>query len=166
MRPFVDFQHVFAGRQVTLDIGQRLLAFHNPFHDGRVHLHGEDGRYITTLWPTVKAEPFSPEKTLIQLHTRSAVKAGHEAHLRARMADIGTQRQEKREINRELLQLTREDRVRAKQRKTASAPAPAAAVYGDHAEAQDWDAYQPELCDAPSDLYGDLPDETPIDPSL
>jgi hypothetical protein len=155
-----------AGRQVTLDIGQRLLAFHNPFHDGRVHLHGEDGRYITTLWPTVKAEPFSPEKTLIQLHTRSAVKAGHEAHLRARMADIGTDRQAKREINRELIAITREDRVRQHRAKQAKAPAPAAAVYQDHGDATDWDNYQPELCDAPADLYGDLPDETPIDPSL
>jgi hypothetical protein len=82
------------------------------------------------------------------------------------MADVGTTRQQQREINRELLQLTREDRHRATKRKQAAAPAPAAAVYGDHAEAQDWDAYQPEPCDAPADLYGDLPDETPIDPSL
>jgi hypothetical protein len=154
------------GAQVTLDIGKELLVYHNPFHDGRAQVHDINGAYITTLYPTVRAEPFSPEKTLIQLQTRSAVQSGHEAHLRARMADIGTDRQEKRQINRDLLQLTREDRHRAGQRKTAAAPAPAAAVYQPHGEATDWDNYQPELCDAPADFYGDLPDETPLDPSL
>jgi hypothetical protein len=82
------------------------------------------------------------------------------------MADIGTDRQEKREINRELIAITREDRIRQHRAKQAKAPAPAAAVYQDHGDATDWDNYQPELCDAPADLYGDLPDETPIDPSL
>lgn len=154
------------GAQVTLDIGKELLVFHNPFHDGRAQVHDINGAYITTLYPTVRAEPFSPEKTLIQLQTRSAVKAGHEAHLRARMADIGSTRQQQREINRELLSITREDRQRATRREQAAAPAPAAAFYQDHGTAADWDSYQPELCDAPADLYGDLPDETPIDPSL
>ena len=154
------------GAQVTLDIGKELLVYHNPFHDGRAQVHDINGAYITTLYPTVRAEPFSPEKTLIQLHTRSAVQAGHEAHFRARMADVGATRQQQREINRDLLQLTREDRARATQRKTAAAPAPAAAVYQPHGEATDWDNYQPELCDAPADLYGDLADEIPLDDSL
>lgn len=154
------------GAQVTLDIGKDLLVYHNPFHDGRAQVHDTNGAYVTTLYPTVRAEPFSPEKTLIQLQTRSAVQAGHEAHLRARMADVGATRQQQREINRDLLQLTREDRARATRRKQAAAPAPGAAIYQEHGQAADWDNYDPEPCDAPADIYAGLADETPLDDSL
>ncbi len=107
------------GAKVTLDIGKELLVFHNPFFDGRAQIYDTNGAYITTLFPTVRAEPFSPEKTLIQLQGRAGIKAGHEAHLRARMADIGKERTEKRQINRDLLKLTREDRRRDTQKREA-----------------------------------------------
>lgn len=146
------------GGQVTLDIGKDLLVYHNPFHDGRAQVHDINGAYITTLYPTVRAEPFSPEKTLIQLQTRSAVQSGHEAHLRARMADIGTDRQAKREINRELLQLTREDRHRAKQKKSAAEAAYDAALR-QSAEPVDWDTVpDPVPADAAFDPFSSLPD--------
>lgn len=103
--------------RVTLDHGKKLRIFHNPFFDGRAQIHDENGAYITTLYPTVRAEPFSPEKTLLQLQSRSAIQSGHQAHLRARMEDIGTTRQEKRQINRDLLALTREDRRRIQKKK-------------------------------------------------
>jgi hypothetical protein len=107
------------GAQVTLDIGKELRVFHNPFFDGRAQVHDTNGAYITTLYPTVRAEPFSPEKTLVQLQVRAAVKSGHEVHLRARMEDIGKDRVEKRQINRDLLKLTREDRRRDTQKREA-----------------------------------------------
>jgi hypothetical protein len=146
------------GAQVTLDIGKDLLVYHNPFHDGRAQVHDVNGAYITTLFPTVRAEPFSPEKTLIQLQTRSAVQSGHEAHLRARMADIGTDRQEKRQINRELLYLTREDRHRAKQKKSVVEAAYDAALR-QSAEPVDWDTVpDPAPADAVFDPFSSLPD--------
>lgn len=107
------------GAQVTLDIGKELRVFHNPFFDGRAQVHDANGAYITTLYPTVRAEPFSPEKTLVQLQVRAAVKSGHDVHLRARMEDIGKDRTQKRQINRDLLKLTREDRRRDTQQREA-----------------------------------------------
>jgi hypothetical protein len=143
------------GAQVTLDIGKRLLGFHNPFHDGRVHLHDENGAYVTTLWPQVKAEPFSPEKTLAQLQTRGAIKAGHEAHLRARLADIGKTRVQQREINRELLALTREERKRGHQRQSDAEAAYDAAL---NASAADYVAPAKPAAAGPVDPYASLPD--------
>lgn len=142
------------GAQVTLDIGKELLVYHNPFFDGRAQVHDINGAYITTLYPTVKAEPFSPEKTLAQLETRAAIKSGHAAHLRARMADVGTKREEQREINRELLALTREERRRGKQREaTAESAADAALVKAATAPAPV--AIRP---DGSVDAFADLPD--------
>jgi hypothetical protein len=143
------------GAQVTLDIGKQLLVFHNPFHDGRAHLHDLNGAYITTLHPSVKAEPFSPEKTLVQLQTRGAIKSGHEAHLRARMANIGNTREDKRQINRDLLALTREERKRQHGRKSD-----AEAAYDDalHASADDYVAPAPAATSGPVDPYASLPD--------
>jgi hypothetical protein len=142
------------GAQVTLDIGKELLVYHNPFFDGRAQVHDINGAYITTLYPTVKAEPFSPEKTLAQLETRAAIKSGHAAHLRARMADIGTTRVEQRKINRELLALTREERKRASQRQTDTEAAYDAALA---ASAADYIAPAPSTT-GPVDPYAGLAD--------
>jgi len=98
--------------QVTLDAGKKILVYHNPFSDGRAQVHELNGSYITTLFPTVRAEPFRQDKTLIQLAARAKVKSGHEAHLKARLADIAGQRVANREHNKVILDLTREDRRR------------------------------------------------------
>ncbi len=101
------------GAQVTLDGGKDLLVFHNPFFDGRAHVHSLDGSYITTLYPTVRATPFDAAAKLEQLKIRSKVSSQHEAHLRARMADIGAQRTADTAHNKSIILLTREDRRRA-----------------------------------------------------
>jgi hypothetical protein len=140
------------GRQVTLDIGKPLQVYANPFFDGRAQIYDADGSYITTLYPVVKAEPFSPEKALQQLKVRSAVKSGHEAHLRARMEDIGKTRQQARQINRELLDLTRESRRRTKR---ANAEAEASA----YREITD-PVPPPSKGNVPLDPYASLRSET------
>lgn len=146
------------GRQVTLDIGQPLQIFANPFFDGRAQVHAADGSYITTLYPTVKAEPFNPEKALEQLKVRASVKSGHEAHLRARMADIGESRQKAREINRDLLHLTREARRRDKRNKAEAE----SRAHRDVA-ATNWNA-APDPREQPVavDPFADLPSEADL----
>ena len=100
------------GAQVTLDSGKELLVYHNPYFDGRAQLHDMNGSYITTLFPTVRAEPFRQDKTLIQLKQRAAVASGHTVHVKARLADIAAGRVANREHNRVILDLTKEDRKR------------------------------------------------------
>lgn len=112
--------------RITLDGGTRLRVYHNPFGSGRAILYTLDGSFVTQLFPTARATPFDPAAKLEQLKVRSTIKSGHEAHLRARMDDIATARQEDKEFNRELvkpaLDLTRDDRRRTK---TAAAAAEA-----------------------------------------
>ena len=101
------------GSQITLDAGKEMMVYHNPFFDGRAQCYSLDGSYITTLFPTVRAETWNAERKLEQLKMRSQVQSGHEAHIRARMADIGSQRQANSDHNQSLIALTREDRRRA-----------------------------------------------------
>lgn len=125
------------GMQVTLDAGKRVLIYHNPFSDGRAHVHDMNGSYITTLHPTVRAEPFRQDKTLIQLAARAKVKSGHEAHLKARMADIAANRVANREHNKVILDLTKEDRRRTANALQAERTADAQRVYATHGAAAD-----------------------------
>ena len=101
------------GAQITLDARKELFIFHDPFGDGIAHLHDLNGAYITTLHPTVRAEPFRQDKILVQLAQRSAIKSGHEAELKARLANIAAGRVHNRTVNKVCLDLTREDRKRS-----------------------------------------------------
>lgn len=123
--------------QVTLDSGKQILVYHNPFSGGRAQLHDLNGAYITTLFPTVRAEPFRQDKTLIQLKTRAAVKAGHEAHLKARLADVAANRVESREHNKIILDLTREDRRRTANATQADCTAHTDRAFATHGQAAD-----------------------------
>lgn len=123
--------------QVTLDAGKKVLVYHNPFSDGRAHVHDMNGSYITTLHPTVRAEPFRQDKTLIQLAARAKVKSGHEAHLKARMADIAAGRVADREHNKVILDLTKEDRRRTANAVQAARMDDAQRIYATHGAAAD-----------------------------
>lgn len=123
--------------QVTLDAGKQLLVYHNPFSGGRAQVHDLNGSYITTLFPTVRAEPFRQDKTLIQLRTRAAVKSGHEAHLKARLADIAAGRVADREHNKVILNLTKEDRTRSANASQDARNADAARAFATHGQAAD-----------------------------
>lgn len=108
-------------RMVTLDGGTKLLVYHNPFFDGRAQIHSMDGSYITTLYPTHRAEIFNAAKTLDQLKVRSRMSSAQEAHFRARMDGIATQRTADQSHNKQVhrlakdvIDLTREDRRRTK----------------------------------------------------
>jgi hypothetical protein len=121
-----------SGRRVTLDHGQKLLVYHNPFSAGRAIIYSLNGHFITQLFPTVRAAPFDAAAKLDQLKRRSAVKSGHEAGIRARMEGIAAARTEDRKFNRELMlpaiPLTRDDRRRANTaRETAAAETSASA---------------------------------------
>ena len=115
-------------RTITLEGGTRLRVYHNPFTDGRAQLHTLDGGYVTTLWPTARAQVFDAAAKLAQLKVRSSIKSGHEAHLRARMEAIADDRTEAKAANaamiRPAIDLTRDDRRRTK---TAASQAEAAA---------------------------------------
>lgn len=119
------------GRRVTLDHGQKLLVYHNPFSAGRAVLYSLNGKFIQQLFPTVRAAPFDAAAKLEQLKLRSAVKSGHEAGIRARMEGIASARQADRKFNRDLMlpALTRDDRRRANTaRETAAANTSASAT--------------------------------------
>lgn len=98
---------------VTLDGGKQVMVYHNQFTDGRAHIHSLDGSYITTLHPVVRAETFNKVRTLEQLKMRSRITSAEEAHVRARMEGIGETRTANRDHNRQLLDMTREDRKRS-----------------------------------------------------
>ena len=51
------------------------MAFHNPFGDGRAHLHTTEGAYLGTVHPVAKAKPFDQDSYLLQLGVRSAIKS-------------------------------------------------------------------------------------------
>ena len=123
--------------QVTLDAGKEILVYHNPFSGGRAQLHDMNGSYITTLFPTVRAEPFRQDKTLVQLATRAAVKSGHDAHLKARLADVAAGRVADREHNKVILDLTKEDRLRSANAVQAARDAAAARTFSTHGQAAD-----------------------------
>lgn len=125
------------GAQVTLDAGKKVLVYHNPFSDGRAHVHDMNGAYITTLFPTVRAEPFRQDKTLIQLAARAKVKAGHEAHLKARLADIADGRVQDRKHNQVILDLTREARRRSANAVQENAAAAEQRAFASHGAAAD-----------------------------
>lgn len=108
------------GSMVTLDGGFQALVYHNSFSDGRAQIHSMDGSYITTLYPTVRAETFNKTNTLAQLQQRSKMSSAQDAHLRARMDGIATDRQTAQVHNRSLLDLTREDRRRTKDSRAAA----------------------------------------------
>jgi hypothetical protein len=142
--------------QVTLDAGKKVLVYHNPFSDGRAHVHDMNGSYITTLHPTVRAEPFRQDKTLIQLAARAKVKSGHEAHLKARLADIAAGRVADREHNKVILDLTKEDRRRSANAVQAARTADAQRTYATHGQVAD-DALShiappPDTTTTPDDL--------------
>jgi hypothetical protein len=104
------------GRRITLDHGQKLMVYHNPFSAGRAVLYTMNGQFVTELFPTVRATPFDAASKLEQLRIRSAVKSGHEVHIRARMESIVTGRAAAKQHNREIMApaiaLTRDDRRR------------------------------------------------------
>lgn len=76
----------------TIDAGKKLLVFHNPFGDGRAHLHNIEGAYLGTVHPVTRAKPFDQEAYLSQLGVRSAIKSGHDAEIRARLQDVARER--------------------------------------------------------------------------
>lgn len=129
---------------ITLDGGTNLLVYHNPFFDGRAQIHSMDGSYITTLYPTVRAEIFNAGRTLEQLKVRSKMSSAQEAHLRARMDGIANQRtadhahnKQVHGIAKETLDLTREDRRRTKNRVEAVATAATEKQVATHGRAAD-----------------------------
>lgn len=131
-------------RMITLDGGTELLVYHNPFFDGRAQVHSLDGGYITTLYPTVRAEIFNAERTLEQLKVRSKMSSAQEAHLRARMDGIATERtadaarnKEVHAIAREAKDLTREDRRRSANAAQAARSADADRAFTTHGQAAD-----------------------------
>ncbi len=107
-------------RMITLDGGTNLLVYHNPFFDGRAQIHSLDGSYITTLYPTVRAEIFNSERTLQQLQVRAKMSSAQEAHIRARMAGIATSRTADQAHNKQVHALAR-DLTREDRRRTANA---------------------------------------------
>lgn len=132
------------GRMITLDGGQQILVYHNPFFDGRAQVHSLDGSYITTLFPTIRAETFNKERTLEQLKIRSKMSSAQEAHLRARMDGIATQRtadaahnKQVHALARDTKDLTREDRRRTANASQATCEAAAERVYATHGQAAD-----------------------------
>lgn len=110
-------------RMITLDGGTNLLVYHNPFFDGRAQIHSLDGSYITTLYPTVRAEIFNSGRTLEQLKVRSKMSSAQEAHFKARMSDIAAHRTRAAADNKELHSLTKDrlDLTRESRRRTARA---------------------------------------------
>jgi hypothetical protein len=87
----------------TIDGGKKLMVFHNPFGDGRAHLHNMEGAYLGTIHPVAKAKPFDQESYLLQLGVRSAIKSGHESELRARLSDIARDRKSREAENARIL---------------------------------------------------------------
>ena len=131
-------------RMITLDGGTNLRVYHNPFFDGRAQVHSLDGSYITTLYPTVRAEIFNAERTLDQLKVRSKMSAAQEAHFRARMDGIAANRTAAAANNKELhalakdrLDLTREARRRSANIVQESRTAAAERAYATHGQAAD-----------------------------
>lgn len=129
------------GATITLDGGLEVLVYHNPFHDGRAQIHSLDGSYITTLFPTVRAETFNKANTLAQLQQRAKMSSAQEAHLRARMDGIASQRTADKEHNKTVhalaLDLTREDRRRTKNGLQAASTANAERAVATHGQAAD-----------------------------
>lgn len=125
------------GAMITLDGGLKVLVYHNSFTDGRAQIHSMDGSYITTLYPTVRAETFNRENTLLQLQQRSKMSSAQEAHLRARMDGIAMQRTADKAHNKSLLDLTREDRQRTKNAVHAVTTAAAEKQLSTHGQAAD-----------------------------
>ncbi len=147
-------------RMVTLDGGTKLLVYHNPFFDGRAQVHSLDGSYITTLWPTVRAEIFNAERTLEQLKQRAKMSSAQEAHFRARMDGIAANRTAAAAHNREVhalakerLNLTREDRRRSANAVQAERTADAQRIYATHGAAAD-EALS-HIAAAPDETYTD-----------
>ena len=146
--------------QVTLDAGKKVLVYHNPFSNGRAQVHDMNGAYITTLFPTVKAEPFRQDRTLAQLGVRATVKSGHEAHLKARLADIAAGRVTNREHNKILLDLTKEGRQRtAEENRRQAEREEAASRLQQHGDARQWD-HEPATVAASA--FDELPDDEPL----
>jgi hypothetical protein len=131
-------------RMITLDGGTSLLVYHNPFFDGRAQIHSLDGSYITTLWPTVRAEIFNAQRTLEQLKQRAKMSSAQQAHFRARMDGIAANRTAAAAHNREVhalakerLDLTREDRRRSANALQAARTTDAERIYATHGAAAD-----------------------------
>ena len=147
-------------RMITLDGGTNLIVYHNPFFDGRAQVHSLDGSYITTLWPTVRAEIFNAQRTLEQLKQRSKMSSAQEAHFRARMDGIATNRtaaaahnKEVHNLAKERLDLTREDRRRSASALQADRTADAQRVYATHGAAADEALSHIEAM--PDEIYAD-----------
>lgn len=125
------------GGRITLDGGGQFLVFANPFSEGRAQLYSLDGSYVTTLFPEVAATPWDTTRKLEALKVRSEIKSGHEAHLRARMLEVGKHRTENEKINRGLIDLTRDDRRRRKNAEQAESSAKGKRTAATNAEAAD-----------------------------
>jgi len=131
-------------RMITLDGGTELLVYHNPFFDGRAQVHSLDGSYITTLYPTVRAEIFNAQRTLDQLKVRSKMSSAQEAHFRARMDGIASNRtaaaahnKEVHSLARDAKDLTREDRRRSANTAQAASSVAAERTFATHGQAAD-----------------------------
>lgn len=131
-------------RMITMDGGTNLLVYHNPFFDGRAQVHSLDGSYITTLYPTIRAEIFNAQRTLEQLHRRAKMSSAQEAHFRARMDGIATNRtanaahnKQLHELAKDRLDLTRESRRRTANAAQAIRTADAERIYATHGAAAD-----------------------------
>lgn len=131
-------------RMITLDGGTQLLVYHNPFFDGRAQVHSLDGSYITTLYPTVRAETFNSARTLEQLKQRAKMSSAQEAHFRARMDAVAQDRTANQAHNKDIhriakdrLDLTREDRRRSANAVQAACEATATRSHATHGQAAD-----------------------------
>jgi hypothetical protein len=131
-------------RMITLDGGTQVIVYHNPFFDGRAQVHALDGSYITTLYPTVRAEIFNSARTLEQLKQRAKMSSAQEAHLRARMAGIAENRTADQAHNKQIhriakdrLDLTRESRRRTANNVQAAREASAERSQTSHGQAAD-----------------------------
>ena len=87
------------GILTTLPHGMKLRVFAKPFGDCRAHVYTEDREYIDTIYPTVRADHFTPERAEAQLKVRAAVKSALSAQQSARMAGIAEHRTEREEHN-------------------------------------------------------------------
>lgn len=152
------------GRTWLLEPRQRLLVFHNPFLDGRAHLHHPDGHYLGTVHPVVRARPFDHDAYLLQLKTRSTIESAEITEIKSRMADVAADRSARENHNSRLLAgapVTPEELAAARSAAGRQAHRTAAANrLHSHGTPIDWDA-QPSPAQTPS-AWDSLPDDDPL----
>jgi hypothetical protein len=154
----------------TLHAGTQVLAYLNPFDPERLAICREDGSYIGTLTRMTRATWHDHEAIVDQLKERAALKADLDTAVRPHLSSLIEQRGEMKRVNDRLAagKPVHPDDVREARRQAGFKGLETAAKnrLDRETDAIDWDNYQPELCDAPADLYAGLADETPLDPSL